>query len=166
MINHVTYLQSRRLRRPQPTPAKHGNLIPMDSPLTQLRHLSCCDSIPTLSSFQGQFKREVTMAAAIKAINAKIRSNKVLDYVFSTRMFTISRSLASMGGRSRSGLSPCLDGAIEIACWRVLDAIQAFMLCLPMPWASADSILPSRFLGPSLEFRYPDRRRDGHSERP
>ena len=27
------------------------------------------------------------MAAAIKAINAKIRSNKVLDYVFSTRMF-------------------------------------------------------------------------------
>lgn len=28
------------------------------------------------------------MAAAIKAINAKIRSNKVLDYVFSTRMFT------------------------------------------------------------------------------
>lgn len=30
------------------------------------------------------------MAAAIKAINAKIRSNKVLDYVFSTRMYTIS----------------------------------------------------------------------------
>lgn len=30
------------------------------------------------------------MAAAIKAINAKIRSNKVLDYVFSTRMFAIS----------------------------------------------------------------------------
>ena len=27
-----------------------------------------------------------TMAAAIKAINAKIRSNKVLDYVCSTRM--------------------------------------------------------------------------------
>jgi hypothetical protein len=30
------------------------------------------------------------MAAAIKAINAKIRSNKVLDYFFSTRMSTIS----------------------------------------------------------------------------
>jgi mitochondrial pyruvate carrier 1 len=28
------------------------------------------------------------MAAAIKAINAKVRSNKVLDYFFSTRMFT------------------------------------------------------------------------------
>lgn len=48
------------------------------------------------------------MAAAIKAINAKIRSNKVLDYVFSTRKFTIFFcSLALMGGRSPE-LSPCL----------------------------------------------------------
>lgn len=44
------------------------------------------------------------MAAAIKAINAKIRSNKVLDYVFSTRMFTISSRLASMDGRFQSGI--------------------------------------------------------------
>jgi hypothetical protein len=29
------------------------------------------------------------MAAAIKAINAKIRSNKVLDYVCSTRTFNL-----------------------------------------------------------------------------
>ena len=29
------------------------------------------------------------MAAAIKAINAKIRSNKVLDYFCSTRTFTL-----------------------------------------------------------------------------
>lgn len=30
------------------------------------------------------------MAAAIKGINARIRSNKVLDYFFSTRMFFAS----------------------------------------------------------------------------
>jgi hypothetical protein len=35
-----------------------------------------------------------TMAAAIKAINAKIRSNKVLDYVCSTRM-SLSRQFPS-----------------------------------------------------------------------
>lgn len=38
------------------------------------------------------------MAAAIKAINAKIRSNKVLDYVFSTRMVTISLILFGFDG--------------------------------------------------------------------
>lgn len=47
------------------------------------------------------------MAAVIKAVNAKIRSNKVLDYVCSTRMCALSlkRVLWNIPGR-RPGRRP------------------------------------------------------------
>lgn len=45
------------------------------------------------------------MAAAIKAINAKIRSNKVLDYVCSTRTFIPNRQqLSRRASRTEIGL--------------------------------------------------------------
>ena len=40
------------------------------------------------------------MAAAIKALNAKIRSNKALDYFCSTRMFDFLGSLIPRGESS------------------------------------------------------------------
>jgi hypothetical protein len=59
----------------------------------------------------------VKMAAAIKAINAKIRSNKVLDYFCSTREFSQLRISAQFVGTasflstlwSRMKLTPCAD---------------------------------------------------------
>ena len=47
------------------------------------------------------------MAAAIKAVNAKIRSNKLLDYVCSTREST-SLPFYSLGGRCRDDFHPPL----------------------------------------------------------
>ena len=42
------------------------------------------------SSTTVNLRAPVTMAATVKAINAKIRSNKVLDYFCSTRTFSMS----------------------------------------------------------------------------
>ena len=52
------------------------------------------DPIPN-RTFLESTPATVTMAAAIKAINAKIRSNKVLDYVCSTRTFIESQNIPS-----------------------------------------------------------------------
>lgn len=38
------------------------------------------------------------MAATIKAINAKIRSNKVLDYVCSTRTYSLDPEFPALSG--------------------------------------------------------------------
>jgi hypothetical protein len=52
------------------------------------------------------------MAAAIKAINAKIRSNKVLDYFCSTREFSQFRISAQLVGTST--ISACLAEHVAI----------------------------------------------------
>lgn len=47
----------------------------------------------------------------------------------------------------------------------LLNAIQLFISCFPVLWTRTDPYISYRFLGPGLKFRYPHRRRDGHSER-
>lgn len=78
---HTHYLVLARLRTKSahvthPGNSEGTNLLVRNGPFDTGFSSLYSSSTPTL----------VTMAAAIKALNAKIRSNKVLDYVFSTRM--------------------------------------------------------------------------------
>jgi hypothetical protein len=60
------------------------------------------------------------MAAAIKAINAKIRSNKVLDYVCSTRTFIPNPSATfppRFPDRDRPAAMTCLEATKKEECW-------------------------------------------------
>ena len=82
-----------------------------------------------------------TMAAALSALNAKIRSQPVLNYVCSTRTSKIQPNQLPI------------------------------LLFNPNPYHRLTDllthILPTlcRFLGPSLQLRHPHRRRNGHAER-
>jgi small nuclear ribonucleoprotein B and B' len=99
------------------------------------------------------------MAAAIKAINAKIRSNKVLDYVFSTRMFiNLSLSLGlqwtvcllSIGVISMPHLEIKDDLLEDAPCYAI-----AFFFCFVNVFTSADSLLRPDFWGPASNFGIP-----------
>jgi hypothetical protein len=113
-------------------------------------------SHPPFSLSRDPWYRSVKMAAAIKAINAKIRSNKVLDYFCSTREFSQFRIPAQLVGTST--VSACL--AEHVA---AIHAAIRFEESEENRQDEADSIC--RFLGPSIEFWYPDCGSDGYTER-
>lgn len=95
-----------------------------------------------------------TMAAAIKAINAKIRSNKVLDYVCSTRTFLSSfSSIASLGVLF-------LDDGVLVA--PDLPHPQSYVSAMGQMLTRGYRY---RFLGPRIQLRYSGRCGYGHSER-
>ena len=93
------------------------------------------------------------MAVAIKAINAKIRSNKVLDYFCSTRK---SSSLRRPSDRS---LFPFLRPQRFHG-----HGVHAEQSRKKKKKYKVKLTFGRRFLGPSVEFRNPDCRGDGYPE--
>jgi hypothetical protein len=106
-------------------------------------------STPTATRFPSLSRHTVnspTMAAAIKALNAKIRSNKYTDYFCSTRTFSqcsrsISRQLVCARMRRRGRAGRCTQAA-EYVCAlraRIIGGCEEVMTDC---WTF-------RFLGPS-----------------
>jgi hypothetical protein len=85
------------------------------------------------------------MAAAIKAINAKIRSNKVLDYFCSTRKL-LSPADHSLSRQPR----------VRFALPKVFVFLLLFLL-LESWWSSTDKLCaqPADFWGPASNFGIP-----------
>jgi hypothetical protein len=84
------------------------------------------------------------MAAFVKAINAKIRANPMLNYVCSTRR---------------------LPSQLLISFPVLLTAANVVLILKAKERQLYDAMLTrSRFLGPSFEFRYPDRCCYGYAE--
>lgn len=98
------------------------------------------------------------MAAAIKAINAKIRSNKVADYVCSTRKLHCSFVLASQACSRHRPRRRHEHDPLDPSCRLHTTFDRSRKL--------TDYFSLSRLLGPRLQLWYPRCSCDGHSERP
>lgn len=96
------------------------------------------------------------MAAAIKAINAKIRSNKVLDYVFSTRTFDYHVWIKFLSSNILGiGVANCVIFITSTHLWNKVKSIPSWQIFFAIQY---------RLLGPSLQLRYPLGSGDGHAE--
>lgn len=132
---------------------------------------SNCLPVPDHSPLPSLPQSPVNMAAAIKAINAKIRSNKVLDYVCSTRKCNPKPCHGSLLDRDRpvSGLASVVQRGIMIhglLLWLPLVLIMASLKQFPNERTMNNLTYLTRFLGPRLQLRYPRCCRDGHPEGP
>lgn len=74
------------MARDRPPLAEHSFGLRTD--LRRLTKQHACDAASTTYDRRQSLAQQYTMAAAIKALNAKIRSNPVSDYFCSTRKLT------------------------------------------------------------------------------
>ncbi len=110
-------------------------------PLRQARQLTTTSLLPAVNHTHVSGN----MAAAIKALNARIRANPVSDYFCSTRESNNTRRYGARAGRTTA-----------IACDEDEQSTD------PM----ANTALTRRLLGPSLQLRHPNRSSNGHPKRP